>query len=147
MKASDKIFRVTHCRSQEGDHIRLLPGFSIYINGEVMVAMIQKMNHFCTEMQMGLHCYHVSVTAMYGWGASAPSNQACVGILLGINKLVEVRKKIDFDLTLKIYTYTLIFQGYYLTLCHGNTKRRLTAYWKETQTCTCGGYTRGPVSW
>ncbi|MDP2236945.1 MAG: choice-of-anchor J domain-containing protein, partial [Bacteroidales bacterium] len=74
------------------DHSRSLLGFNIYKNGQVMAAMVQTMNHSYTEMQMGVHCYHV--TAMYGSGESAPSNQACVDILVGINELADASTSI-----------------------------------------------------
>jgi hypothetical protein len=76
----------------QGDQSRSLLGFNIYKNGEVMAAMVQEMTYSYTEMQMGVHCYHV--TAMYGSGESAPSNQDCVDILVGINELVDANTSI-----------------------------------------------------
>jgi hypothetical protein len=78
--------------SAQGDQTRSLLGFNVYKNGEVMAAMVQEMTYSYTEMQMGVHCYHI--TAMYGSGESAPSNQACVDILVGVNELADATTSI-----------------------------------------------------
>jgi hypothetical protein len=76
----------------QGDQSKSLLGFNVYKGGQVIAEMIEEMNYSYTEMQIGVHCYHV--TAMYGSGESAASNEACANIIVGINEHADANTRI-----------------------------------------------------
>jgi len=61
-------------------------GYNIYKNGELLEALWPDNFYDYNEMQIGYYCY--TVTAEYSYcGESAPSNEACVDIIVGVNEI------------------------------------------------------------